>query len=63
MVADGINTDAPASIIYLSVVSRDRIRIAFIIVSLNDLDICAFDIRNAYLNANCGEKIWMLAGK
>ena len=47
MVADGHKRDAPDSIKYLSVVSRDIVRIAFIIASLDDLDICACDTGNA----------------
>ena len=62
LVADGHTTDAPASITYSSVVSRDSVRIAFMIASLNDLDISACDIGNAYLNAECREKLWTLAG-
>ena len=33
-------------------------RIAFMIVSLNDLDVFVENIGNAYLNAPCHEKIW-----
>ena len=62
LVADGHTTDAPSSITYSSVVSRDSVRIAFTIAALNDLDIMACDIGNAYLNAPCREKLWTLAG-
>ena len=37
-------------------------RIALLIAALNDLDIMACDIGNAYLNAPCREKIWFVAG-
>ena len=37
-------------------------RLAFLIAALNGLDILAGDIRNAYLNAPCHEKIWFLGG-
>ena len=37
-------------------------KIAFLIAALNDLDIMTCDIGNAYLNANCREKIWFVAG-
>jgi Reverse transcriptase (RNA-dependent DNA polymerase) len=38
--------------------SRDSIRIAFLIAGLNNLDVLAGDVTNAYLNAPCREKIW-----
>jgi hypothetical protein len=44
-------TDAPSSITYSSVVSRDSVRIALMVAALNDLDILSADIGNAYLNA------------
>ena len=49
-VAGGHLTDPPASLTYASVVSRESVRIAFLIAALNDLDILAGDIQNAYLN-------------
>jgi hypothetical protein len=62
MVAGGHTTETPASLTYSSVVSRDSVRIALLIAALNDLDIMACDIGNAYLNAPCREKIWFVAG-
>ena len=62
LVAGGHTTDAPASLTYSSVVSRDSVRIGFLLAALNELDICAADIGNAYLNAPCREKIWFEAG-
>ena len=47
---------------YSSVVSRDSVRIALTIAALNDLDILACDIQNAYLTADCREKVWIKAG-
>ena len=43
---------------YSSVVSRDSVRLAFMIAALNDLDVSSTDIGNAYLNAECREKVW-----
>ena len=43
----GYKTALPSSIAYSSVVSRDIVRIEFILESLNDLDIYACDIGNA----------------
>ena len=61
-VAGGHMTDTPVGLCYSSVVSRDSVRIAFTVAALNDLDIMACDIGNAYLNAPCREKIWFEAG-
>ena len=62
LVARGHTTDAPSSITYSSVISRDSVRIAFLIAALNDLDIMLADIGNVYLNAPNKEKIWTVAG-
>jgi hypothetical protein len=61
-VAGGHTTNAPSSMTYSSVVSRDSVRLAFLIAALNDLDIMSCDLKNAYLNAPCREKIWFEAG-
>ena len=58
----GHTTDPPSSITYSSVVSRDNIRIAFTLASLNNAYIRAADIGNAYLNAKCQKKIWTVVG-
>jgi len=62
-VAGGHTTEAPASTTYSSVVSRESVHIAFLVAALNDLDIFAADVGNAYLNAPCCEQIWTQAGK
>ena len=49
-------------IIYSSVVSRDSVRTALTIAGLNGLQVMACDIQNAYLTADCREKIWTVAG-
>ncbi len=61
-VAGGHMTDTPTSLTYSSVVSRDSVKLAFLIAALNGVDIMACDIGNAYLNAPCREKIWFVAG-
>jgi hypothetical protein len=61
-VAGGHLTDTPGSITYSSVVSRDSIWIAFLIAGLNNLDVLAGDVTNAYLNAPCRERIWFEGG-
>lgn len=62
LVADGHKTNVLSSITYSSVVSRESVRLALLIASLNDLDISCCDIGNAYLNADCREKLWTVAG-
>ena len=61
-VAGGHTTTAPSSLTYSSVVSRDSVRLAFMIAALNDIDIMSCDLENAYLNAPCREKIWFEGG-
>ena len=61
-VAGGHVTKPPSSLTYASVVSRESVRIAFLLAALNDLDILAGDIGNAYLNAPCSEKIFTICG-
>jgi Reverse transcriptase (RNA-dependent DNA polymerase) len=61
-VAGGHMTDPPINTTYSSVVSRDSIRIAFLIAALNDLDILACDIQGAYLNTQTKELIYKVVG-
>eukprot|EP00804_Cyclotella_cryptica_P024180 CCRYP_019500-RA/>CCRYP_019500-RA protein AED:0.46 eAED:0.46 QI:0/-1/0/1/-1/1/1/0/83 len=58
LVAGGHVTKAPATLTYASVVSRETVRIALLIAALNDIDIWAADVLNAYITAPCHEKIW-----
>jgi hypothetical protein len=46
----------------VSVESRDSVRIAFLTTALNDLNVLSADLQNAYLNANCHEKIYVVGG-
>ena len=61
-VTGGHTTETPMSLTYSSVVSRYSVRIILLIAALNGLQIMACDIQNAYLTANCHEKIWTVAG-
>jgi hypothetical protein len=61
-VANGNETETPASLTYSSVVSRDSVRIALLLASLNELEVLACDIQNAYLTADCCENIYIIAG-
>jgi Reverse transcriptase (RNA-dependent DNA polymerase) len=62
-VAGGHMTDPPATLTYSSVVSRDSVRIALMLASLNQMSILTADIQNAYLHADCREKIYTIGGK
>ena len=62
LVSDVHTTAAPSPITYSSVVSRESVRITFLLASLNDFDIFACDIGNAYLNSKSREKHWTEAG-
>ena len=62
LVAGGHVTDPPSSITYASVVSRESVRIAFLLAALNGLDIMAADIGNAYLNTPVRERIYIICG-
>ena len=55
-------TAPPTMLAYLSVVSRESVRIAFLVVALSNLDITMFDIGNAYLNVPTTEKLYTYAG-
>ena len=61
-VAGGHLMDAPSSVTYSSVVSRDSVCIAFLVATLNGLDVMTWDIGNAYLNAACRKKVWFVGG-
>ena len=58
-VADCHKTSAPSAVTYSTVVSRDSVRIIFLVAALNDLDVQGADIQNAYLIAPNKEKLWM----
>jgi hypothetical protein len=63
MVGGGHMTETPASMTCASVVFRDTsVRIALTIAALNELEVMAGDIQNAYLTAPCKEKITITCG-
>jgi Reverse transcriptase (RNA-dependent DNA polymerase) len=43
-------------------VSRHSVRFAFLLASVEGLEVWVADFGNAYLNANCREKIWAVGG-
>jgi hypothetical protein len=62
MVAGGHMTGAPTVMTNASVVSRETVRIALTIAALNDLEVKAADILNAYISAPIKEKVWCVLG-
>ena len=61
-VAGGHKTQEPETPTYASVVSRESVRIGFLLAALNDIEVIAADIAGAYLNAPCHEKICFKCG-
>ena len=61
-VAGGHTTKVPRALTYASVVSRDSVRVSLTIAALDGLQVMACDIQNAYLTADCREKIWTRTG-
>ncbi len=63
-VAGGHKTEAPRSIAPSSVVSRDSVRIALLllIAALNELDALACNVQHAYFTAPCRERVYTIAG-
>ena len=51
-----------ACLTYVSVVSRESVRIALTLAALNDLEVKTSDTWNAYLTAPCSEKIHTTLG-
>ena len=62
LVAGGHTTEVPKVMTYSSVVSRDTVRLALTLAALNDLEVKAGDIMNAYVTAPVTEKIWTKLG-
>ena len=47
---------------YVRIVSRDSVRIAFTLVAMDGLNICATNIQNAYIQASTSEKHYVIYG-
>jgi Reverse transcriptase (RNA-dependent DNA polymerase) len=62
LVAGGHQTEVPKDSVYSSVVSRDSVRLALTLASLNSLSVLSADVQNAYLNAPTKEKCYTIAG-
>ena len=63
LVDDGHKTGPPSSVTYSSVVSRDSFRLCLLSAALNNLEVLAGDIENAYLTTPCHEKVWTRGSK
>ena len=61
-VAGGHLTDPLKESTYSSVVSRDSVRLFFLLAALNDVEVLTCDVQNAYINAGTKEKVWFRAG-
>ena len=60
LVARGNMTEATKEQTFTSVVSRDTVRLFFLLAALNDLELLSCIIENAYLAAPNKEKVWMM---
>ena len=54
--------EVPREEIYSGVVSMKTIRTAFILASLNNLEVCAADVSTAFLYGKTREKVYVIAG-
>ena len=61
-VKNGHLTADPESSNFAGVVSRESVRIALTYAALNNLDVCAGDIKSAYLQAPASEKHYIVCG-
>ena len=61
-VLDGHKTADPSHSTFAGVVSRESVRISLTYAALNDLEVWAADIRNAYLQAPSSEKHYVICG-
>ncbi len=62
LVAGGHMTDPPKDDIYSGVVGMEAIRTGFLLATLNNLQVCAADIGNAFLYGKTREQVYIVAG-
>jgi hypothetical protein len=62
LVAGGHLTQAPATITYASVVSRETVCLALTVASFDDLEVKVGDVLNAYITVPVMEKVWTILG-
>ena len=61
-VAGSYTKETPGALTYASTVSQYSVRIVITLAALDGLDVLACDVQNAYLTAQCCEKIWTVVG-
>ena len=62
LVADGHLTDLPLDSVYSGVVSLRGFRLTLFLAEMNQLELWATDIGNAYLEATTSERVYIIAG-
>ena len=62
LVAGGHITDPTSEEVFSGVVGMESVRICFVLAKLNELDVCAGDIGNAFLYGKTKEKVFIIAG-
>ena len=55
-------TKALATFMYAGIMSRETVRIALMIATLNDLEVKLGDILNAHIQASVTDKVWTTLG-
>ena len=63
LVAGGHMSDTPKCMTHSGIVGRETVCIALTFATLNELQVKAGDVMNAYVTAPCREKIWNVLGK
>ena len=63
LVVGGHMTETPKCMTYSSVVGRETVRISLTIAALNDLQVKAGNVMNAYVIAPCRKNIWTVIGR
>ena len=62
LVAVGFMFNLLSSVMYSSIVSCESVRIAFLLASLNNLEVLSADISGAFLNVPCAEWVAIVCG-
>jgi len=62
LVARGDKLEPPKADTFASVVSRDSVRLFFLLAALNDLEVLSCDVQNAYISAPAREQLWTQFG-
>ena len=60
LVAGGHMTETPATMIYASIIYRESVGLALMIIALNVLQVKCGNVKNAYITASITEKVWSI---